>query len=341
MDLFYRAQTVVYRGPGSPNRLLFVDPLGAVQGPFPVLLTLPPSAFLDLSTLSRRDGLGTLVWRDGATVLQELPVFLGLERRFPTRLALWIDLAQRQGRTFVGRAQDGTVETLLDPDLSLGGSAEGMFCLRLEGPEAGEYRRVLRHEDNLLTLVPPFLNPIQEGERYALLSTAPPLLDQALEAAHRAIGHTIRVEQVLDWQAVEEGTEGPWEFSLPRGWEAVFQVWVRTEDRELALPPQFWQPIPGRMVRVRQPDRLDEIREVRIVGFRSGSYPILPQGEVEGDVSTLAAQASLRLFLSGSGGPAIDPEDRMRKAVLSLQEASQGRGTRRNRVPSNARPILE
>jgi hypothetical protein len=31
----------------------------------------------------------------------------------------------------------------------------------------------------------------------------------------------------------------------------------------------------------------------------------------------------------------------MRKAVLSLQEASQGRGTRRNRVPSNARPILE
>ncbi len=339
MDLFYRAQTVVYRGPGSPDRLVFVDPMGTVHGPVPVLPTLPPSALLDLSSLSRRDGLGILVWRDGATVLQELPVFLGLEKRFPNRLDLWIDLAQRQGRTFVGRAQDGTVETLLDPDLSLGGSAEGMFCLRLEGPEAGDYRRVLRHEDSILTLVPPFLNPIQEGERYALLSTAPPLIDQALEAAHRAVGHTIRVEQVLDWQEVEG--EGPWELLLPRGWEAVFQVWVRTEERELVLPPQFWQPAPGRRVRVRQPHRLNPIREIRIVGFRSGSYPVLPQGEVEGDVSTLSAQASLRLFLSGSGSPAVDPEDRMRKAVLSLQEASQGRGTRRNRVPSNARPILE
>lgn len=341
MDLFYRVQTLVYQGQGNPDRLTFVDPLGTLHGPVPVLPTVPPSALLDLSALPRRDGLGTLAWWAGPVLLQELPVFLGAERRFPTRLDLLTDLAQRQGRVFVGRAQDGTVETLLDPDLSLGGSAEGLFCLRLEGLEAGEARRVLRHDGEVLTLTPPFLTPVREGERYALLATAPGLLDQALEAAHRAVSHTVRVEQVLDWQPLEG--EGPWDLSLPRGWEAVFQVWVRVGEEEEAvlLPPQFWRPLPGRLLRTVQPSRLPPLRAVRVVGFRSGSYPILPQGEVEGDVATLSAQASLRLFLSGAGGPAVDPEDRMRKAVLALQEAQQGRLTRRNRVPSNARPVLE
>ncbi len=339
MDLFYRAQTLVYRGQGSPTSLQFTDPLGTVHNPVPVLPTFPPSALLDLSNLPRRDGLGTITWWAGAALLQELPVFLGAERRLPTRLELLLDLAQRLGRVFVGTVTDGSIETVLDPQLQLGGSAEGLFCLRLEGLEAGEARRVLHHDGGVLTLAAPFLTPVQAGERYALLSVSPLLLDQALEAAQRAIAHTVRVEQVLDWQAVEG--EGPWAVPLPRGWEAVFQVWVRTEGGEVLLPPQFWDLAPGRLLRVVRPSRLPPVQAVRVLGFRSGSIPILPQGEVEGDVATLTAQASLRLFLSAAGGPAVDPEDRMRKAVLALQEAQQGRLTRRNRVPVNARPILE
>jgi len=343
MDLFYRRQTVVYRGPGFPTQALFLDPLGEQQGPFPVLPTFPPSAEIDLSSLPRRDGIGELVWRDGSGILTSFPVALGQEKLFPDRLDLLVDLAQRLGRVWVSEASDGSVTTLLDPTLQIGGSAEGLFLLRLSGLEAGASRRVFGHEGPVLSFDPPFETPILPGDRYALLSVSPAHLEQAIEAAHRALAHTVRVEQVLGWwQVPEEEPEGPWEIDLPKGWEAVFRVWARTgEGKELSLPPQFWNPIPGRKLLVRKPSRLSSIEALRVIGFRSGIFPVLPRGEVEGDALTLLSQAAVQLFLSGAGGPAIDPEDRMRKAVFTLQEATQGRVSRRNRVPTNAKLVQE
>lgn len=341
MDLTYGLNRLVYWGPGTPAQARFLDPLGEEHGPYPVTPLGVPVLELDLSSLPRRDGRGVLVWEDGAgdELLRET-LFLGRFSGRPRLPEAVAELGLRLRPSFRGRAVDGTLETLSDPSLEIGGSATGRFLLRLSGLEAGQGRRVREQSGAVLFLERPFLLPIQVGEPYVLIDFAPDLLRSALEQAFRVLAHTVRVEQVLDWQ--ELSGPGPWELVLPEGWEAVFQVWGRTEEgTDLLLPPRAWDPVPGRKVRLQQVGRVPELAAVRVVGFRSGAFPARAEGEVEGDLATLVAQASLQLFLSGAAGSALDPEERLRKTVLAAQEAEQGRLRRRNRIPVNSRPVLE
>lgn len=332
--------TVVHPGPFDTASLFLPDPFQPVTGEITQLaptlwqVTVQPSTAF---TLHPVEGEGTLIL-DQVTgdVRVELPVTIGRGLGHGTMVEAVVRLATKLHPVWIGQAQDGTEQTLTDPTLAMGGSPVGWFCLRTTGPEIGQFRRVTAFDPPVLFLDLPFLTPLVSGEPYVLVQVRPDLLRTAIEGAIRGIGHTARVPL----KAVDLPLTGSYT-TVPQGWEAVTRVWGWVDGVLTLLPPSFWTLKPGRTLELIGRGATLGLATVTVEGFRSGRPPALWTAELDLDLETVVTQAAVDLYLSGAGGPAIDPEDRMRKTVLALQEAEGLRRARRSRVPSGARLVVE
>lgn len=335
-DRTYGEQTLWLESSQAPDQVRLQDPTGASLDPVGVTQVYPgrSKALVTLPSSPRRDGLWVAEWTAGGLVIARTLFTVGDLQGHGTPLQALAQLAERWGPVWRGRAVSGTESTLSEPALALGGDATGTFLVRLEGNELGEYRRARSFELGVLSLERAFATAIAPGEAYLLTQFNPGQLLWALERALRSLGHTAR--PLLR----AEGLPGEQEVQVPQGWEAVSGVWVETQDGLVRIPPHRWAMAPGRRVHLKV--RVSDLggTGVTLEGFRSARPWAFWDSELDLDASLLAAQAAIELFLSHSGGPATDPEERLRKAVLATQEAERLRLTRRSRIPHNARPVL-
>jgi hypothetical protein len=319
----------------APDEVRLRDPSGAEIGPFTVTQVYPgrSRALVMLPEVPRRDGLWAASWTLLGSEVARTSFTVGEHLGYGTPLQALAELAERWGPVWHGTAVSGTTNTVSEPALAYGGDVTGAFLLRVVGNEQGAARRVRGFDSGVLALERPFSTPVQGGERYLLLEVNPQNLLAALERALRTLGHTARVPLRAEHLAGER------EVVVPEGWEAVSGVWVETPEGLLRVPPSRWRMAPGRRVVLSLGVSDLEGTGVTLEGFRSARPWAFWDSELDLDATVLSAQAAVELFLSYSGGPATDPEERLRKAVLSTQEAERLRLTRRSRVPHNARPV--
>src|SRR5690606_35440063 len=326
--------------------LTLTSPLGRHQQTTTATEVYPGryQAAVDLPASPREDGLWQATWAwDGGEVVEELLV--GPVPPFASQLAdLMLDLAERLGPIWRGRVESGSEALLVDTELSgVAQDAVGLFLLRLPPDlEQGAWRRVSDYAYQTLHLDRPFATPLAEGSPYALLSTSPDLLLGAITRAIRSVGHIGRIIVHATAIPIEGGL-----VPIPRGWRAVHRVVLRTAGSGLTgagtgeqgrdLRPSEWAMAPGGQVRLLVPGVEGT---VDLEGHRLPGLPRRLDAWVDLDPVLVAAQASGELLLSRSGGPAVDPDERLRRAGLAIQEAEQLRRSRVHRLPHNSRPVL-
>lgn len=337
-DRGYGWATLVLDHPGPVSQVVVTTSTGVTLDPATVSQRYPGryEAVVELPGSPRADGLWVASWQDstGAEVAST-PFTVGDDQGYGTLVEGILELCERMAPLWRGRFQSGGTLVLSDPKLALGGDATGWFLLRLAGDELGEFRRVRHYESGAMTVDLPFATAPAAGEQYALVQFRPDQARSALERAFRALAHTARVPVVAHDLAGDQAV------SVPQGWEAVSEVWVETANGLVRVPPSRWEPVPGRTVRLRGLTVADlGGTGVTLEGYREARFPAFPDSPFDLDIGVLSAQASVELFLGRSGGPAVDTEERLRKAVLSLQEAEQARRSRRSRVPHNARLVV-
>jgi len=289
------------------------------------------AAHLVLPASPRDDGVWTAAWADGS--LTRFTVGRGIGAG--TLLEAVLQVCDRLGPVWRGRASEGTRDSVIDPGLVGLGAVAGYFLLRLSGPEKGHFRRITADQLGVLYWDRPFFTPIQAGEEFAVVSANPERVKAAVLRALEGLSPATRVPLTADDIPVPESRV----ITVPEGWEGVSGVWATLEDgSEKKLIPTRWRTEPGRKLRiVREPA---EVVSVSLEGFRSGMVPAFWDSNLDRDTATVASLAAAELYLSLAGGPAIDPDDRMRKAVLAIQESEKLRLTRRFRWPSSAKAVI-
>lgn len=293
-----------------------------------LLVTLPLSNTLD--------GHWTVLWSDGSqttfTVGSEEPPEHG------TLLQALLELASRTGEAWIGFAESGSRTEVVDTDLLP--HLEGYFIIRLSGDEIGLWRRVETSTRGAIFWSHPFVTPIQEGERYALMKLHPERGKTAIEVACRALSRIVRVPVVARGLTLDEN----FLVTVPRGWNYVYDVWALIDfgggrrERKRIIPVR-WNMEPGRRLLLRDPRR-ERVISLDLYGYRDGTVPVFWDSRLDRDSQTVVSLAQLELSHSGSGSVVIDPEERLRKAALVLQEQGQLLQLRRYRMPSNAKPVL-
>lgn len=334
--------------PSQQVTLELTSPLGRTELTAPATEVYPGRyrAQLEIPSAPREDGVWQARWQ-WAGGEQAEPLLVGPVPPFASQLfEVLLDLAERLGPAWRGQAESGGESLLVDTELSgVSQDAVGLFCLRLPPDlEAGAYRRVSTYQNQTLHFDRPFATPAGPGTPYALLATNPAALRTALSRAIRSVGHIGRTPTLVTDLVPAEG-----EVPVPRGWAAVHRVVLRTTGSALAgegaaeqarvLRPAEWAMVPGGRVRLLAGGDLTEAR-VDLEGHRVAAVPERLEAWIDLDPVLVAAQASSELLLSRSGGAAVDPEERLRRAGLAIQEAEQLRRARVRRLPHNSRAVL-
>lgn len=286
------------------------------------------TATVHAPSLQRRDGVWQAVWSDG-----EVTEFtVGPEQGITKESVILSGIAEVVELTH-GRVDAATGQNVTDLRV-VGGPGDftsGWMLFRSPSKAAGMAFRIDEYNGSVFSLVDPVDTLIAAGDRFVITEIDPDEAELALEEVVSLTAPLARVETICEGVVGEQGV-----LTAPAGWDSISDVYLYDQDGTHRLKHSEWRVDPGRRVVVLGRDA----DHYTLVGTRDGRMPVWHDSRLDFPGAVLVPFIASKLQGNRARGSATDPDEYMRRSMMSLQKHGALVRAWSGRVPHGARSIL-
>lgn len=288
------------------------------------------------------EGLWTATWdTPSGEIEQEFTVGPG---GYLSKHAVQVRALSRIGESYWGQLSYHDSTQVVDPNL-YGGSGDYVgywFVPSADSDAAGMPRRVKAYNGSSLTLSEAYPFTLPSGTRYLLVRDVSPFeVDDALDEIVATLRRREYPKLHASGLSIEDYSESleTAEVEVPLGWDYVTGVYLTDSDGdEEEHPPSKWSMIPERRIFLK--NVCDDETTVRLYGARDPRSSVWEDSLIDINPSIVIPALAHRLHVARARGSSTDPDEHIRRTVMSYQEFEDAARRFRARVPRNLREVL-